>query len=271
MKNEFGASIDLSAPFENIALRKQIISLNKSGIQGILLGCSGNFPKLSYREIKELKKIFAETGMKLFQFHPIWPDIASENLRERNRALDYFKASIDIALELESPAIIIHPGGSEKNLEDESERNKVKSRNIESLIILSDYSGKEKLCLCLENMAENVHGQAYKKRFGSKPDELLDILKKVNNPNLGICFDSSHAMGSKIDPVEFINNAASKIMAVHLHDTRGWVDEHLALGEGAINWAKLFAALERADFKGPLVFEMKEIKAIENSISFVKA
>lgn len=100
-------------------------------------------------------------------------------------------------------------------------------------------------------------------------DFLTPIIEKYNHPNLGMCYDSGHALlvehqdgkvsddiaewiriGWDDDTVIFQNDQLDRmlnqVVTTHLHDNNGKNDQHLAPGDGIANWDKIVERLKRA-------------------------
>jgi sugar phosphate isomerase/epimerase len=78
------------------------------------------------------------------------------------------------------------------------------------------------------------------------PDHLLALKEAVGSPRLRFCLDPGHATLFSRLPVHRWAEAFGKDMGeMHVHDNRGERDDHLPVGEGAINFrGVLHAALD---------------------------
>lgn len=68
------------------------------------------------------------------------------------------------------------------------------------------------------------------------PDMLVEIVRQVDDPRLGLCLDVGHANTtvSKTPPMDWIAPMAPWLRHVHLHNNDGGWDLHAPLGEGTI-------------------------------------
>ncbi|TIH17083.1 sugar phosphate isomerase/epimerase [Marinifilum sp. JC120] len=83
--------------------------------------------------------------------------------------------------------------------------------------------------LCLENTYEFT------------PEPIVRLVKDLGRENIGICFDLGHwhsfSKGYEHGDFDLWFDAfAPHIKHLHLHDNHGSKDEHLALGQGSMNW-----------------------------------
>ena len=90
---------------------------------------------------------------------------------------------------------------------------------------------------------------------------LLQLLRKLNRPNLGVNFDPANMiLYDKGDPVEALQTLGPWIRQVHIKDARrtrvpGAWGEEVAVGAGEVDWPAFFAALDKLKFGGDLVIE----------------
>jgi sugar phosphate isomerase/epimerase len=82
--------------------------------------------------------------------------------------------------------------------------------------------------------------------------ETLTLIDEVNEPNLGIGFDTWH-LGETPNVLEQIRNYATRITGVHISDrrdpTRGWADRVFP-GDGTLHLRQILGALERGGYQG---------------------
>ena len=82
-----------------------------------------------------------------------------------------------------------------------------------------------------------------------------NIAVVVNNDNIGLCFDSGHNHAHFKDELD-LKRFKNKIFAVHLHDNKGELDEHLLPFDGTINWNKVIKDLKDNNYDGPITLEL---------------
>ena len=82
--------------------------------------------------------------------------------------------------------------------------------------------------------------------------ETLALIDEVNEPNLGIGFDTWH-LGETPNVLQHISTNVSRITGVHVSDrrdpTRGWADRVLP-GDGTLGLQEMLGAFERAGYQG---------------------
>jgi sugar phosphate isomerase/epimerase len=109
---------------------------------------------------------------------------------------------------------------------------------------------------CLENMI------GVKEFLCRLPEELIGMTEGIEG--IGMTFDFGHAntMGKVADFLAVVHKAHH----IHIHDNNGMSDEHLALGEGTIPWAKVGKKIA-AEYTGVIVIEGKSIDEAKKSLA----
>jgi sugar phosphate isomerase/epimerase len=81
------------------------------------------------------------------------------------------------------------------------------------------------------------------------------VEKVVEGSGVGICLDVGHAHmdGDLADSIEAVSE---HLIAVHLHDNLGRVDDHLVPFEGSIDWPAALTAVQKVGYDGTLMFEV---------------
>ncbi len=133
-------------------------------------------------------------------------------------------------------------------------------RNLESVKEISDFAGTLGVEIAFENSP---------KGFGVMCGS-LDVLKGlVKETGVRITLDIGHANTWGKDVTDFINGLNSSIFHVHLHDNTGEGDMHLAVGEGVIDFERVFAAFREINYKNTLCLEMLYERDLEKSLSII--
>ncbi len=121
-----------------------------------------------------------------------------------------------------------------------------------------DYSVR----LVIENLSDN--------RVGAMPHEFMPFL----GDNVGMVFDTGHAFLIQqkygVDMREYIRQLGSYIEHIHIHDNSGITDEHLALGEGSINWKIIIKELSKTNPKN-IILEIRRYSNPQNVVESINA
>lgn len=82
--------------------------------------------------------------------------------------------------------------------------------------------------------------------FEKEPSTLKRLMTEIDSPNFRICIDSGHLnVFSSVPMEEWFSSLGQYIAEVHLHDNSGNADDHLPLGEGAIDFKMFFRLLAK--------------------------
>jgi sugar phosphate isomerase/epimerase len=96
--------------------------------------------------------------------------------------------------------------------------------------------------LMLENVYE--HG----------PGEILELFERLRGLDVGLCLDCGHLTAFGRAPLEqWLQVLGAFIGQLHLHDNAGHKDDHLAMGQGRIDFRPLFAYLKAERRRPPVV------------------
>ena len=82
------------------------------------------------------------------------------------------------------------------------------------------------------------------------PDDILILLQQLSNKCVGFCLDVGHqAVFSRSPLTQWIDVLGDHLKQLHLHDNFGESDDHLALGDGNIDFQELFLCVEHLNQK----------------------
>lgn len=169
------------------------------------------------------------------------------------------KESIEIAEELGSVVVVIHPG----RIKGDKERSF--ENMISNISRIAKFAQDRNVTLGLEN------------KEGTDPEnlcisasELVEAIERTGSPNLGATFDIGHAnltcKGDTEKLRQFSKIMKDHVVHVHVHDNTGslteeyWGDLHRAPGNGMID----FSVLGELDFNGVYnleVFSIEDVKS----------
>ncbi|MBR1583576.1 MAG: sugar phosphate isomerase/epimerase [Spirochaetales bacterium] len=94
-------------------------------------------------------------------------------------------------------------------------------------------------------------------RYCSCADELIDLVDTIGSDRVGICWDFGHANISGQNQCESLEKIGERLIATHVHDNAGTIDEHLAPFFGRMDWPPIIAKLKEIDYKGYFTLEIQ--------------
>jgi sugar phosphate isomerase/epimerase len=98
---------------------------------------------------------------------------------------------------------------------------------------LIEQAARQRCILALENI------------FEPAPTTLAALMDEIDSPWLGHCFDVGHwALFADLSLPAWFDVLGRRTRHLHLHDNFGQADDHLAVGEGTIDFATLFQLVE---------------------------
>lgn len=110
--------------------------------------------------------------------------------------------------------------------------------------------------------------------FDESPELLAALAKGLEGySNFGVCLDYAHSRVFGQDPEGFVTVLAPYVKHMHINDNFGESDDHLALGQGDIDW-ELFTrlmdshGLNREDVS--ILIEMQGLEKISRSLDYIK-
>jgi len=115
--------------------------------------------------------------------------------------------------------------------------------------------------LCLENHYPYNYQQM--QELGDRPEQFLALFQRVSSDALRFCLDTGHAhmTGNVWD---FLASLGPSLGCVHVADSHGEHDDHLAPGEGTVDWPRVLRAIAGTGFRGPYVLEFPETRGPEH-------
>lgn len=178
-------------------------------------------------ETNRLIEFYQREGLpKGSTMHGAFFDIVvfSYDLRVREIAELRMEQSMKIAVRLGVKGVVFHTNISPVLSGEEYDHRAIDMTVKYMACLLQRYPDTE---IYLENM------------FDANPDLLVAISERLCvYENYGVCFDYAHASISGTPMSEWVVALAPYIKHVHINDNHLKRDEHLALGDGTIDWCK---------------------------------
>lgn len=135
-------------------------------------------------------------------------------------------------------------------------RKKALDANLSYLAPFIEAAKKAGVGIAVENMVD--FGGGRRRYCGGDPDELLELVDKINDPSVGICIDTGHAHLSGIDVGAFIRMTGDRLKCTHIDDNRRDGDTHVPPFFGTIDWKDTVAALREINYQGDFSFELAQ-------------
>ncbi len=158
---------------------------------------------------------------------------------------DMAARSIKAASALGARYLVVHPiwhDQNGKNIRSKLRFLDLNAKAIERLLPLAEECG---VVLLSENVLWNA---------SSDPRVIAELVKKVDSPWFGWCFDVGHAHCSGYAP-SILRTCAVAPLSLHIQDNDGSGDGHLIPGDGTIDWDAFSRILNEIGYAGDCVLE----------------
>ncbi len=189
-------------------------------------------------------------GIRPVSFHAPFAekiDITDRDPAARAEAVHELVVACEAAAIMGVKNMVLHPGPERAGRPPESEFLERMKNAAQSLNIVAERCCKLDVHLVLENMLPHL-------LFGHIND-MLYLLGSIKTCSVGTCLDTGHAfLARELGTV--VHQLSGHLHLVHVNDNRGDRDEHLAPGEGHIDWAWFVHELRRCHFSGTLILEL---------------
>ncbi|MFZ6028970.1 MAG: sugar phosphate isomerase/epimerase family protein [Chloroflexota bacterium] len=176
-----------------------------------------------------------------------WPmeaDIAHADPAVRRKGLAWHRRWIERAGEAGviayTGALYAHPGRVERRGPDADEHR----RAAEGLHALAAIGAACGVAVVIEPMSH------FRTHLVNTPDQAMRLLDAADHPNLGVLFDTYHAVTEVRDYAAAVHTLAPRLWGLHACESDRGVP-----GGGLVPWDALFAALSAVRFDGCVLFE----------------
>lgn len=185
-------------------------------------------------------------GLRCWSYHvpfgAAW-DLSSPDPDVHDRALGWALRAVDLGASLGAKVLVVHAGA-----EPVPERRRALhlAAARESLRAVSERCAILGRRMALEFLPRSCPGNSV--------SELEYLLSGLDREVVGVCFDLNHANLGQ-DLAANILALAGRIITVHVSDNDGIDERHWLPGQGIIDWRVAVAALQRAGYEGPFLYE----------------
>jgi len=168
----------------------------------------------------------------------------SADAGHREGAVEYLKWAIDCSAALGSEVLcgpFYQPLGV---FTGQGPTEEEKQRAVEVHRQAGELAAKANVTLAVESL------NRFECYFLNTMADVVDHVKRVNHPNVGVLFDTFHANIEEKDPVGCISGHVDVIKHVHISE-----NDRGTPGKGHIDWPGTFGALRSVGYDGWLVIE----------------
>ncbi len=174
-------------------------------------------------------------------------DITSPNDADREAAVMELILACEAASLMGCENVVLHPGPEREGRPPPEELFQRMHRAADALNRVAFRCRALGVRLLLENMLAHL-------MFGHVRD-MMYLLGEIKTNDVGTCLDTGHAHLAREMGV-VIQKLSGHLKMVHINDNHGDRDDHLAPGDGSIDWPWVIDQLRRVNFQGVLVLEL---------------
>jgi len=218
------------------------------------------------QEKKDLKNLIESTGVKIqslsLSAHRRFP-LGSEDQETATKALDIFKKSVDLALELGVRCILI--GGAEDYYQEVDQSTK--DRFLENLGKGFEWASGAGVMLALENWDIQIN---------TLP-RVMEYVHYFNSPWFQTYTDLGNLIFAGVDVVSQLEYVKGHIAALHVKDTLPGQLRYVSPGEGKVPFVDAFEKLAEIGFQAPVVLELwteefpDAVEIVETAGKYIRA
>jgi sugar phosphate isomerase/epimerase len=158
--------------------------------------------------------------------------------------LDFLRRCVDLAVALSAPVVSTWSGSGPSGLPADAAFDRL-------------VEGLGRLC-------DHARGSGVRVGFEPEPGMLVETLAgwervrdAVAHPSLALTLDVGHCLATREgEPADAVRRHAHEVAVLQLDDHRRGVHEHLAFGEGEVDWPSVASAVLAAGYRGPLEVEL---------------
>jgi sugar phosphate isomerase/epimerase len=189
--------------------------------------------------------VLRQTALEFWSVHAPYGrflDPSSPDKDIRDSSLAAFVDSIDVASRLGAKVVVAHPGAAVAYDVPKPERIPFV---VEVIGRAADIAGVHGIKIGVEPLPKD--------EVGNSLEAVLEIIERIDRPNVGVNFDVNHLYPPERIP-GLIRKAGSLIVSTHISDQDG-VERHWLPFQGTLDWREVLSAFADAGYRGPLVYE----------------
>ncbi|MBW2108624.1 MAG: sugar phosphate isomerase/epimerase [Deltaproteobacteria bacterium] len=164
------------------------------------------------------------------------------------------RQTFDLIPLFEPKSIVCHTGFDRKRYHEV--RDQWLDTSVQTWSPLVDDLGNTRTVLVLENVYEKT------------PTMLERLLKALDSDQAGFCFDTGHMNAFSDTAMQgWLESLGPFLKQMHLHDNNGIWDDHLALGNGNIDFDTLFRHMELRGLRPIITLEAHQEDWVWDSLN----
>ncbi len=197
---------------------------------------------------KEIVRALEDKGLGLVCHLPTFVTTADLTESLRRASVEEMHRSLKVAAELGAGKVVLHP--SMLGFMGAFVRDVVNGYAYDFLSGMVTIANRLGITICLENMFPRYG-------IGVEPEEFRAFFEAF--PELKMTFDTGHAHiddpgGKRLKGL--VREFGTRIGHLHISDNKGHLDDHLAVGQGTIDFVDLVQRLKEVGYDDTVTFEV---------------
>jgi sugar phosphate isomerase/epimerase len=228
---------------------------HENGFKWMELSCNNpnNFlDKFNSKRITGLKKLRDRYGLRYGLHSASFVNTAEIEPTVRKGVQQHLIDYLELAHDLEAEYLVLHFGYHFSLFMDEVFRCLIE--NYKPVVALAE---KYRIPIGVETMNQ-VHKECEIVYLGVYIEEFKRVFEALPSEYFGLTLDVAHAELLPGGAKSFMDEFPGKIVSTHISDNDKFLDRHLPVGAGKIEFPPIFKALNDIGFKGTLNIELKK-------------
>lgn len=227
---------------------------HEKGFKWVELSCNSPINFLDQFDNDRISKIRAlkdQYGLRYGLHTPSFVNTAEIEPTVRKAVCQHLIDYLELSRSLGAEYLILHFGYYFSLYLDEVFRCLIET--FKPVVALAE---KYEIPIGIENMNQ-VHEDCEIVYLGVFVEELERVFDAIPSKHLGITLDVAHAALLPGGNKAFIDRFPDRIVSTHISDNDLYLDRHLAVGEGKIDFSSVLGQLKQVGYHGVLNFELK--------------
>lgn len=197
----------------------------------------------------KLRNLTEKRGICYNQAHAPFDSYIFGNERYNRDIFDKITRSIEFAALLGVNTIVVHP------IICPVQVDRIQF-NLNFYQKLLPFAERNRIRIALENLFVRRSGGNIVPDICSSADEFCECVDKLNSEWITACLDVGHSLVVGSKPEVDARILGRRLTAVHIHDNKRILDDHMLPGFGEINWEAFALALAEINYSGDFTLEI---------------
>lgn len=262
-------TIRLEAPLDERELTRQAMIVRAGGFECVDVSLGNLLYDDDLTWFNAFHAALKNAGLRAVQCHaPVWGQIV-----RTGGGIDYRLSERDAAAQarlfdrlgrLGVPVVIFHPHTLYPEKWPDELLEAHHELNASVFAAMSEPARENGVKIAIETMATLGDYRAYCADFA----ELRALIERLDPTLFGVCVDTGHVFIEGHTPDAAVRAFADRLLAFHIQDNDGKVDQHNLPPFGAIDWNAFADAVRESGFCGSFTYEVMggKVRALSDAL-----